>query len=63
MFIVYQLDPGDRERATALLSSLLERGALAHNIALRLPLERVVQAHEALESGRVVGNVVLTIGQ
>jgi NADPH2:quinone reductase len=60
-FMVYQLEPADRERATALLQSWLERGALQHRIAERLPLERCADAHALVESGRAVGNVVLTI--
>ena len=60
-FIVYNLAAQDRQQAAAVLAALLERGALKHNIAERLPLERIAQAHERVESGRVVGNVVLTI--
>ena len=60
-FIVYNLGAHDRQRATALLTSMLERGAVRHHIAERLPLERIAQAHEQVESGRAVGNVVLTI--
>jgi NADPH2:quinone reductase len=61
-FIVYHLTPEDRAAAERQLTAWLEAGALQHNIALRLPLERVVEAHEAVESGRVAGNVVLDLG-
>jgi NADPH2:quinone reductase len=60
-FIVYHLSPGDRAEATRQLTSWLESGALQHNIAMRLPLERIAEAHEAVESGRVIGNVVLDV--
>ena len=60
-FIVYNLTAADRERATTLLTSLLERGALKHNIAQRLPLTQIARAHELVESGQTVGNVVLKI--
>jgi hypothetical protein len=30
-------------------------------VALTLPLDRVLQAHEAVEQGKAAGNVVLTI--
>jgi len=60
-FIVYNLDDGDRERAVATLTELLERNALSHNIAERLPLAQIAQAHEFVEQGRAVGNVVLAI--
>lgn len=60
-FIVYNLSPSDRATALAGLTALLEDGALMHNIAARLPLERIAEAHELVESGKVVGNVVLSI--
>lgn len=59
--MVYEMSAADREHATALLTTLLERGALAHNIAERLPLGQIAQAHERVESGRATGNVVLAI--
>jgi NADPH2:quinone reductase len=43
------------------LTSLLEHDALVHNVAERLPLEQIAQAHELVEQGRAVGNVVLAI--
>lgn len=60
-FIVYHLAPADREAATRQLTAWLEAGALQHNIALRLPLDRIAEAHEAVESGHAVGNVVLAV--
>lgn len=61
-FIVYHLSTTDRARAIAQLSAWLGAGALQHNIALRLPLECIAEAHEAVKSGRVIGNVVLDLG-
>jgi len=61
-FMVYHLAAADRARATGALQRLLSRGELQHNIAERLPLERIVQAHEAVESGALVGNLVLRVG-
>ncbi len=58
-FMVYNLSAPDRERALAVLSTLLERGQIQHQIAQRLPLAQAARAHELVESGGVVGNVVL----
>ncbi len=41
---------------------MLESGLLSHNIAVRLPLARIAEAHQLVEQGRAVGNVVLEIG-
>ncbi len=60
-FIVYNLGDADRERAVAALTGWLERGAVAHRIAARVPLERIAEAHEQVEQGAAVGNVVLAI--
>jgi NADPH2:quinone reductase len=58
-FIVYHLRPEARARAVAHLTAMLARGELAHNVAARLPLDRVAEAHELVEQGRAAGNVVL----
>ena len=61
-FIVYNLAPADRERAVATLTSLLVHGRLQHNIAARLPLGDIATAHEMVERGAAIGNVVLNVG-
>jgi len=60
-FIVYHLSSADRGRALSTLTHLLAHGRLQHNIAARLPLADMVQAHELVESGRAVGNVVVQL--
>lgn len=61
-FIVYNLSHEDRGNTIASLNSMLAKGSLTHNIAARLPLEKIADAHELVEQGRSVGNVVLEIG-
>lgn len=60
-FIVYNLDALDRAEAHDALHGLLAQGKLRHNIAARLPLENIVQAHEMVEQGKVAGNVVISL--
>jgi NADPH2:quinone reductase len=60
-FIVYRLSPADRAKAVEGVSALLGRNRLRHNVAARIPLARIVEAHEMVESGRAVGNVVIDI--
>ncbi len=61
-FIVYNQPSELRRRALDEVTRLLEAKRLRHAIGARFPLERVAEAHEAVESGRVTGNVVVTIG-
>ncbi len=59
-FVVYELQPADRYAAIAELGVLLQQNALTTKIAARYPLDRIVEAHEAVEQG-AFGNVVLEI--
>jgi NADPH2:quinone reductase len=61
LFLVYDMSADDRAAAIAELTDLLEQGRLQHTIALRLPLDQVVEGHETVERGDLIGNVVLNI--
>lgn len=60
-FIVYALSEADRRRAEATLTRLLVHGGLQHQIGERFVLADLVRAHEAVEQGRVLGNVVVAL--
>jgi NADPH2:quinone reductase len=59
---VYELTEAERSAAVGAITSLMEQKRLIHNVALSLPLAQIVQAHEAVEQGKSVGNVVVTMG-
>jgi NADPH2:quinone reductase len=58
---VYELTKEERAAALAAITDLVETRRLIHNVALTLPLDRIVQAHETVEQGKAAGNVVLTM--
>ena len=60
-FIVYNLNERDRARAIAGLNELMAGGRLTHNIAARVPLSEIVEAHEIVEKGAVAGNTIVQI--
>ncbi len=60
-FLVYDLPPADRQLATARLTSLLQAKTLQHAIGQRFALDQIVQAHEVVEAGQAIGNVVLDL--
>src|SRR5205823_5038683 len=51
-----------REPATAEITRMLARGELSHNVAQSFALDEIAAAHEAVESSRATGNVVVTLG-
>jgi NADPH2:quinone reductase len=60
-FLVYELSAADRAAGIDELAELLERGRLIHTVARRLPLEAIAEAHEVVERGEVMGNVIVDI--
>ncbi len=58
-FLVYELSLQERETAIAELSAMLEAGTLRHTIGARYPLDDIAAAHEAVEAGRILGNVII----
>ncbi len=60
-FMVYHLATTDRLRAEAQLKSFLSTNLIQHNVAAHFPLQEIAAAHEAVESGQVIGNVVVDL--
>jgi NADPH2:quinone reductase len=60
-FLIYEISDADRAAGIEEVSRLMEAGKLQHTIAQRLPLERIADAHDIVERGETMGNVVLDI--
>ena len=60
-FLVYELTAADRQRAQDRLTELLQSQRLQHPIGARFTLDQIVQAHETVEAGQTVGNVVIDL--
>lgn len=58
---VYELTREERAAAVGEITRMLNAKRLINNVAKVLPLSEIVAAHEAVESGRVPGNVVVRI--
>jgi NADPH2:quinone reductase len=58
---VYELTAQEREAAVSAINRMLESKTLINNVALSLPLNDIVAAHEAVEGGKIMGNVVVTL--
>jgi NADPH2:quinone reductase len=59
--LVYELKNEDRRRAIREIRDSLAAGTLQHAVAKRLPLDRIAEAHELVETAAVMGNVVVDI--
>ncbi|MDB5412404.1 MAG: NADPH:quinone oxidoreductase [Rubritepida sp.] len=60
-FIVYELSPAARAECETTLALFLAEGGVQHAIAKTMPLSECVAAHELVEAGTAMGNVVLTV--
>jgi len=58
-FIVYELNAAQRATAIGALDTWLRAGLVQHAIAARVPLAECRAAHDAVEAGRYMGNLVL----
>jgi NADPH:quinone reductase len=58
---VYELTAVERAAAIGAITDLMAQKRLIHNVALTLPLGEIVRAHEAVEQGKALGNVVVTL--
>lgn len=61
VFVVYELLPEVRAAALLDLTRMLAADVLKHSIGATFPLEQTAEAHEAVEKGDTIGNVVLAI--
>jgi NADPH:quinone reductase len=62
MVLIYEAHQAARDAAARDVVKLLETGFLKHQVATRLPLEKIVEAHEAMESGAIIGKILLDVG-
>jgi NADPH2:quinone reductase len=60
-FIVYNQPPELRRRAAAEVNAWLAAGKLSHSVAARYPLSEIITAHEAVESGKTDGHIIVTL--
>jgi NADPH:quinone reductase len=58
---VYELTQAERAAAVAMIARMLAARQLVHNVAATFPLDDIVAAHEAVEQGRIPGNVVVAV--
>jgi NADPH:quinone reductase len=58
-FVVYELPGAERTVTIDALNAYLTHGMVRHTIAARFQLDDIVKAHDAVESGKLLGNAVV----
>ena len=61
MLLVYRLSAAQRADTIDRLTRAMDEGVLQHAIAQRFRLEDAAAAHEAVESGKLIGNAVIML--
>jgi len=59
LFLIYEISEDDRASGIAEINRLLEAHRLINTVARAMPLEEIAEAHDIVERGDVIGNVVL----
>ncbi|MBD1842048.1 NADPH:quinone reductase [Cyanobacteria bacterium FACHB-63] len=59
--LVYGMSKTAHQQAAADITTCLKAGVLKHQIAERFPLDRIAEAHELMESGRAIGNIIVEV--
>lgn len=62
-FMVYELASAARQTCISALNGYLTAGLLKHSVSKSFPLAEIAKAHEAVESGAIVGNVVVNVAK
>ena len=61
LVLVYTMPEAAKQQATEDITKALAAGALRHNISRRFALTEMAQAHEAQDSGEMIGKAVIEI--
>lgn len=62
LVLVYNMSQKAKQSACKDIRQAIDDGKLKHAIAERFPLDQLAAAHEAVESGTYIGNIVVEIG-
>ena len=59
--LIYEAQQSSRDHAARDINAMLQEGHLKHQVAARFPLDRIVEAHEAMESGKTIGKLLVDV--
>lgn len=59
--LVYAMSKSAHQQAATEIATCLQAGVLKHQIAERFSLDRIAEAHELMESGSAIGNIIVEV--
>ena len=59
--LIYEAPQSAHDAAARDINAMIAAGQMRHQIARSLPLTAIVAAHEAMESGRLVGKILIDL--
>jgi NADPH:quinone reductase len=59
--LVYELTADEHQAAISAINDMLQSNRLVHNVAATFALDRIVEAHQMVESGKTIGNVIVQL--
>lgn len=62
LVLVYEMPQQAKQQACAAINQAIAEGKLRHTIGATFPLEQIAQAHQSVEGGRTIGNVIVEVG-
>ncbi|MGC1575460.1 MAG: NADPH:quinone reductase [Beijerinckiaceae bacterium] len=63
MLIIYEAPRTALDAAVRDINTLIEEGALKHQVATRYGLDEIASAHEGMESGKEIGKILIGVGE
>ena len=62
MLIIYEAPRTALDAAVRDINTLIEEGRFKHQVATRYGLDEIAVAHEAMESGKEIGKILIDVG-
>ena len=62
-FLIYSINQNFRKELINGLSKMLNENSLKHMVTKTFSIDNIIEAHEAMESGNIIGNIVVEVSK
>ena len=60
-FLIYSINQNFRKELINGLSKMLNENSLKHMVTKTFSIDNIIEAHEAMEGGNIIGNIVVEV--